>query len=167
MYKGQWLFIFVLLRIAVVQLLSCVRLFATLWTIAHQASLSFVISWSLLKLMYLESVMSSNHLIFCFPFLFLPSNFLSIKGFSNDSAFCIRWPKYWSLSMNSFNEYSGIISFKIDWFILLAIQGALKSLLQHHSLKASLLLSIFMTQLSPYLLRVLSQQMNKKYLLYF
>ena len=94
------------------------------------------------------------YLIFCCPLLLLPSIFLSIKGFSNDSGFCIRWPKYWSFSINSFNEYSGIISSRIDWFILLAIQGALKSLLQHHTLKASLLLSIFMVQLSPYLLRV-------------
>ena len=124
-----------------VQLLSCVWLFATPWTAACQASLSFTISWSLLKLMSLESVMSSNHLTLCYPLLLLPSIFPSIRVFSNESVLCIRWPKYWSFSfsISPSNECSGLISFRIDWFDLLAVQGTLKSLLQHHSSKASIL----------------------------
>ena len=121
------------------------------WTAALQASLSFTISWSLLKLMSIESVMSFNHLILCHPLLLLPSIFLSIRVFSNESALCIRWPRYWSFSFSTSpcNEYSGLISFKIDWFDLLAVQGTLKSLLKHHSLKASTLWSsaFFMVQL--------------------
>ena len=124
-----------------VQSLSCVRLFATPWTAAHQASLSFTISQSLLKLMSTEPVMPSNHFILCHPNILLPSIFSSIRVFSNESALHIRWPKYWSFSfsISPSNEYSGLISFRIDWFDLLAVQGTLKSLLQHHNLKALIL----------------------------
>ena len=127
--------------IVVVQLLSCVWLFPTLWTAAHQASLSITISRSLLKLMSIESVMPSNHLILCCPLLLLPSIFPSIRVFSSESVLCIRWPKYWSFSfsISPSNEYSGWISFRIDWLGLLTVQGTLKSLLQHHSSKASVL----------------------------
>ena len=125
---------------------------ATPWTVACQASLSISNSRSLLKLMCIESVMPSNHLILCHPLLLLPSIFPSIRIFSNKSALCIRWPKYWSFSftIGPFNEYSGLISFRIDWFDLLAVQGTLKSLLQHHSSKASILWcsAFFMVQLS-------------------
>ena len=126
---------------SVVQSLSCVRLFAAPWTAARQASLSFTTSWSLLKLMSIESVMPSNHLILCCPLLLLPSIFPSINIFSNESALHIRWPKYWSFnfSISPSNEYSGLISFRIDWLDLLALQGTLKSLHQHHSTKASIL----------------------------
>ena len=117
------------------QLLS-VRLFVTPWTAAHQASLSITNSWSLLKLMSIKSVMPSNHLILCHPLLLPPSIFPSIRVFSNESTLCIRWPKYWSFSINPSNEYSGLISFRINWFDLLAVQETLKSLLQHHNLKA-------------------------------
>ena len=140
--------------VAVIQLLSCIWLFATPWTIACQASLSFTISLSLLKLMFIESVMPSNHLILCRPLLLLPSVFPSIRIFSNKSALHIRWPKYWSFSISPSNEYSGFISFRIDWFDLLAVRGTLKSLLQHHCLKASILRrsAFFMVQLShPYM----------------
>ena len=111
---------------AVVQLLSCVRLFATPWTAALQASLSFTISQSSLRLMSIESVMPSNHLVLCHPLL-LPSIFPSIRVFSNESALCIRWPKYWSFSfsINPSNEYSGFLSFRTDWLDLLAVQGIL------------------------------------------
>ena len=124
-----------------VQLLSRVRLFLTPWTAAHQASLSLTISWSLLKLMSIESVMPSNHLILCCPLLLLPSIFPSIRVFSNESALRMRWPKYWSFSFNisRSNEHSGLISFRMDWLDLLAVQVTLKSLLQHHSSKASIL----------------------------
>ena len=131
------------------QSLSCVWLFATPWTAARQASLSFTISWSLLKLLSIELVMPSNHLFLCHPLLLLPSVFPSIRVFSNKSALPIRWPKYWSLSfsISPSNEYSGLISFKIDWFDLLAVQGTFKSLLQHHNSKASILWhSAFMVQ---------------------
>ena len=113
----------------------------TPWTAAHQASLSITNSQSLLKLMSMESVMPSNHLILCRPLLLLPSVFPSIRVFSNESVLCIRWPKYWSFSfsISPFKEYSGLISFRMDWFDLLAVQGTLKSLLQHHSSKASVL----------------------------
>ena len=126
--------------ISSVQSLSCVWLFAAPWTAAHQASLSITNSQSLLKLMSIESVMSSNHLIFCHPILLLPSIFPNIKVFSNESALPIRWPKYWSFSFNisPSNEYLGLI-FRMDWLDLLAVQGTLKSLLQHHSSKASIL----------------------------
>ena len=120
------------------QLLSHIWLSVTLWAAACQASLSFTISQSLLRLMSIESVMLSNHLILCCPLLLLPSIFPSIRVFSNESALCIRCPKYWSLgfSTSTFNEYSGLISFRIDWFDLLAVQRTLKSLLQHNNLKA-------------------------------
>ena len=124
-----------------VQLLSCVRLFATPWTAAHQASLSITVSQSLLKLMSTESVMPSSHLTLCCPLLLLPSIFPSIRVFSNESALHIRWPKYWSFrfSISPSNEYSGLISSRMNWLDLLAVQGTLKSLLQHHSSKASIL----------------------------
>ena len=114
-----------------VQSFSRIRLFATPWTAACQASLSITNSRSLLKLMSIESVMPSNHLILCHPLLLLPSIFPNIRIFSNESALCIRWPKYWSLSFNisPFNEYPGLISFRMDWLDLLAVQGTLKSLL--------------------------------------
>ena len=123
------------------QSLSFVLQFATSQTVAHQAPLSSAISRSLLKFMSIESVMPSNHLIFCRPLLLLPSVFPSIRVFSNKSALCIRWPDYWSFSfsISPSSEYSGLIFFRIDWFDLLAVQGTLKSLLQHHSLKASVL----------------------------
>ena len=125
----------------VVQLLSCVRLSATPWTAAHQASLSLTISQSLLKLMSIESVMPFNHLVFCHPLLLLPSIFPSIRVFSSELALCIRWPKYRSFSISPSNEYSDLISFKTDCFDLCAVQGTLKNLLQHHSSKASILWS--------------------------
>ena len=120
-----------------VQLLSHVRLFATPCTAARQASLSITNSRSLLKLMSIALVMPSNHLILCCPLLLLPSICLSIRVFSNESALCIRWPKYWSFSFNitPSNEHPGLISFRMDWLDLLAVQGTLKSLLQHHSSK--------------------------------
>ena len=133
-------------------MLSHVRLFATPWTTACQASLSITNSWSLLRLMSIELVMPSNHLILCHPLLLLPSIFPSIRVFSNESALHIRWPKYWSFSFNisPSNEHSGLISFWIDWLDLLAVQGTLKSLLQHHSSKASILRrsAFFTVQLS-------------------
>ena len=137
-------------------LLSCDQLFVIPWTIAHEASLSFTVSRSLLKLMFIESVMPSNHFILCRPLLLLPSVFPSIRVFSNESVLRIRWPKYWrfSFSISLSNEYSGLISFRMDWLDLLAVQGTLKSLLQHHSLKASILQcsAFFMVQLShPYM----------------
>ena len=140
----------------VVQLLSCVQFFATPWTATHQASLSFPISQSLLRLMSIESVMPSNHLILCHFLLLLPSIIPSIRVFSNELALCIRWPKNWSFSfsVSPSNEYSGLISFRMDWFDLLAVQGTLKSLLQYHSSKASILWcsAFFMAQLShPYM----------------
>ena len=125
-------------------------LFASPGTRARQAPLSFTISWSLLKFMSIELVTLSNHFILCRPLLVLPSIFPSIRVFSNELAICIRWPKYWSFSISPSNEYSGLISFRIDWFHLLAGQGTLKSLLQHHSSKASILQlsAFFMVQLS-------------------
>ena len=126
-----------------VQLLSHVRLFATPWTAVHQASLSITNSRSSLRLMSIESMMPSNHLILCRPLLLSPSMFPSIRVFSNESALHRRWPKYWSFSFNisPSNEYSGLISFRMNWLDLLAVQGTLKSLLQHHSSKASILWS--------------------------
>ena len=139
-----------------IQSLSPVQLFVTSWTAARQASLSITNSWSLLKLMSIESVMPSNHLILCRPLLVLPSIFPSIRVFSNESVLLIRWPKYWSFSFNisSSNEHPGLISFRMDWLDLLAVQGILKSLLQHHSSTASIIQSsaFFMVQLShPYM----------------
>ena len=134
---------------------SHVRLSAASWTAAHQASLTFTISQGLLKLISIESMMPSNHLIFCFLLLLLPSIFPSIRVFSNESAFCIRWPKNQSfnISISLSNEYSGLISFRIDWFDLLAVQGTLKILLQHHNLKASVVwcLAFFMIYYFTYL----------------
>ena len=120
----------------VVQSLSCIQLFVTQWTAAHLASLSFIFP-SLPRLMSIESVMPSNHLVLCSPLLFLPSIFPSIGVFSSESALHIRWPKHWSFSfsISPSNEYSGLISFRIDWFDLLAVQGTLKSLLQYHTIR--------------------------------
>ena len=136
----------------VLQLLSHVWLFATPWTAACQASLSFTILQSLLKFISIESVMLSNHLILCHPLLLLPSILPNIRVFSGESALHIRWPKYWSFSFSIClsNEYSGLISFRIDWFDLLAVQGALKSLCQHHSSKVAILWhsAFFMVQIS-------------------
>ena len=139
-----------------VQSLSHIQLFATPWTAARQSSLSITNSRSLLKLMSVESVMPSNHLILCHPHLLPPSIFPSIRVFSSESVLHIRWPKYWSFSfsISSSNEYSGLISFRIDWLDLLAVQRTLKSLLQHYSSKASILRrsAFFMVQLShPYM----------------
>ena len=134
----------------VVQLLSCVQLFATPWTAACQTSLSITNSQSLLKLMSIESVMPSNHPILCHPLLLLPPIFHSMRVFSNESAPCIRWPKYWSFIISPSNEYSRLISFRIDWFDLLLVQGTLKSLLQHHSLTLSTLCGPALTSIHDY-----------------
>ena len=135
-----------------VQLLSHVLLFVTPWTAAHQASLSITNSGSLLELMSIESLMPSNHFILCHPLLLLPAIFPSIRVFSDELALHIRWPKYWSFSfhISPSNEHPGLISFRMDWFDLLAVQGTLKSLLQHHSSKASILQHsvFFIVQLS-------------------
>ena len=135
-----------------VQLLSCVWLFATPWTSACQASLPITNSWSLPKPLSIESVMIFNHLILCRPLLLLPSIFPSIRGFSNQSALRMRWPKDWSFSFNisPFSEHPGLISFTMYWLDLLAVQGTLKSLLQHHSSKESILWcsAFFIVQLS-------------------
>ena len=134
----------------VVQLLSHAQLFVTPWTEAQQASLSFTISRSLLKLMSIESVMPSNHLILCCPLLLIPSIFPSIRVFSSELALHIRWPNYWSFSISPSKEYSGLIFFRIDWFDHLASQGTLKSLLQHCNSKALILWysAFFVVQLS-------------------
>ena len=137
-------------------MLSHIRFFATPWTAACQATLPITNSWSLPKLMSIKSVMPSSHLILCRPLLLLPSIFPSIRVFSNQSALRIRWPKYWSFSysISLSNEYSGSISFRMDWLDLLAVQGTLRSLLQHHSSKASILQcsAFFIVQLShPYM----------------
>ena len=139
-----------------VQSLSCARPFVTPWTAAREASSSITNSWSFVKLMSIESVMPSNHLILCHPLLITPSIFPSIKVFANESVLCIRWPKYWSFnfSISPSNEYSGLISFSMNWLDLLAVQGTLNSLLQHHSSKASILWhsAFFIVQLShPYM----------------
>ena len=139
-----------------VQFLSCVQLFVTPWTAACQVSLSISNSQSLLKFMSIESVMPSNHLILCHPLLFPPSVSPSIRVFSNESALRIRWPKYWSfsISISPSSEYSGLISFRMDWLDLFAVQGTLRSLLQHHSSKPSILQhsAFFTVQLShPYM----------------
>ena len=137
-----------------IQSFSHVRLLVTPWTAAHQASLSITNSWSLPKLMPIKSVMPSHHLILCHPLL-LPSTFPTIRVLSNESVLHIRWPKYWnfSFSISPSNEYSGLISIRMDWLVLLAVQGSLKNLLQHHSPRGSILWSsaFFMGQLShPY-----------------
>ena len=141
----------IIINIVVAQLLSCVQLSVTPLTAACLACLSFSVSWSLLKLMSVVSVMPSNHLILCCLLLLLPSIFLSTRVFSSESALCIRQPKYWSFrfSISPSNEHLGLISFRIDWFDLLIVQGTLKSL-QHHSLKASILWgsALFMVQLT-------------------
>ena len=135
--------LFFLLTFSSVQLLSSVQLFETPWTAACQASLSITNSQSLLKLTFIESVIPSDHVMFCHSLLLLPSIFPSIRVFSNESVLPMRWLKYWSFSfsISSSNEYSEMISFRMDWLDLLAIQGTLKSLLQHHSSKASILQS--------------------------
>ena len=112
-----------ILQVVVVQLISHVQHFVTPWTAAHQAPVSFTISWSLLKVMSIESVRPSNHLIICLPLLFLSLIFPSIRVFSNEWSFHVRWPKFWSFTINPFNEYLGLISFRTDWFDLLALQG--------------------------------------------
>ena len=141
-----------------VQLFTYIQLFVTPWTAAHEASLSITKSRSLPKLMSLEPVMLSNHLILCCPLFFLPSIFPSIRVFSNESVLCIRWPEYWSFSfsISPSNEYSGLISVRMHWLVVLALQGTLKSILQHHSSKASILLlsAFFIDQLSHPLKRV-------------
>ena len=144
-----------MVRFSSVQLLSHVHLFATPWTAAHQVSLSITNSRSPLKPMSIESVMPPSHIILCHPLLLLPSIFPSIRVFSKEPAFCMRWPKYWSFSFNisPSNEHPGLISFRMDWLNLLAVQGTLKSLFQHHSSKASILRdsAFFIVQLShPY-----------------
>ena len=148
-----------------VQLFSCVRLFETPWITARQASLSITNSWSLPKLLSIESVMPSSHLILCRPLLLLLPILPSISVFSNESTLLMRWPKYWSFSfsISPSNEHPGLISFRMDWLDLLAVQGTLKSLLQHHSSKASILQhSAFLTvQLSrPYMTTRISQMMG-------
>ena len=151
LYADSWK-----LQFSSVQSLSRVQLFATPWTTARQASLSITNSRSSLRFTSIESVMPSNHLFLCHPLLLLPSIFPSIRVFSNESALHIRWPKYWSFSfkISPTNEHPGLISFRIDWLDLLAVQGTLKSLLQHHSSKASILRhsAVFIVQLShPYM----------------
>ena len=149
--KNHWV-----VHIVVVQLLSSVQLFETSWTAAHQASLSSTIPWSLLKFISIELVMPSSHLILCRPLLLLPSVVPRIRVFSNESVLRMRWPKCWSFSfcISPSKEYSGLISFRMDWLDLLAVQGTLKTLLQHHSSKASILRhsAFFIVQLShPYM----------------
>ena len=143
-------------KITVVESFSCVWLFAIPWTAAPKASLSFTISWSLLKLMSIELMMPSSHLILCHPLLLLPAILPSIRVFPNESTLYIRWPKYWSFcfSISPSNEYSELISFRIDWFDLLAVKGTLKSLLPLHNSKAPILRhsAFFIVQLShPYI----------------
>ena len=151
-----YFFFFGIMVLSSVPSLSCVQLFETPWTAACQASLFITNSCSLLKLMSIELVMPSNHLILYCPLLLLPSMSPSIRVFSSESVLRIRWPKYWSFSfsISPSNEYSGLISFRMDWLDLLAVQGTLKSLLQHHSSKASILQRsvFFIVQLShPYM----------------
>ena len=147
----NWMSNAFLVGIVVVYSLNRAQLFATPWTAAHQASLSFTISKSLLNFMSIQSLMPSNHLILCCPLLLPPSIFPSIRVFSNESAPCIRWPKYWSFSFSicPSNECSGLTSFKIDWFDLLEVQGTHKSLLKRHSSKVSIVQrsAFFMAQL--------------------
>ena len=155
-FGGRWTSILSLVTFSLVQLLRRVWLLLTPWTAARQASLSITNSQSILKLMSIEWVMPSNHLVLCCSLLLLPSIFPSIRVFSNESVFHIRWPNFWgfSFSISPSNDYSGLISFRMDWFDLLAIQGTLKSLLWHHSLKASILWlsAFFMIQAShPYM----------------
>ena len=127
----------------VVQLLSCIQLFMIPWIASHQASLSFSNSWCLLRLTSFDLMMPSNHVILCCPLFLLLSSFPSIRVFSSESTLCIRWPEYWSVSFSLSNEYSGLVSFRIDWFDFLAVQRTLKSLLQNHSSPSVLQCSIF------------------------
>ena len=143
LFEAYWLVVILCYtQLSSDQVLSRVQFFATRWTAARQPSLSFTNSWSLLKLVSIKSVMPCNHLIFCHPLLLLPSIFPSIRVFSKESVLCIRWPKYWSFSfiISPSNEYSGLISFRMDLFDLLAVQGTLKTLLQHHFKSISSLL---------------------------
>ena len=156
------MFLSISLNLSSAQSLSCVQLFATPWTAARQASLSITNSQSPPKPMSIVSVMPSNHLILCHPLLLLLSIFPSIRVFSNESALRIKWPKYWSFSFNisPSNEHPGLISFRMDWLDLLAVQGTLKSLLQHHSSKASILQhsAFFIVQLShPYMTTIVNR----------
>ena len=151
-----WVWLWVVSEFSSVQSLSRVRLFATPWITARQATLSITNSRSLFKLMSIELVMPSSHLILCCPLLFLPPILPSIRVFSNESTLCMRWPKYWSFSfsISPSNEHPGQISFRMDWSDLLAVQGTLESLLQHHSSKATILWcsAFFSVQLShPYM----------------
>ena len=150
-------------QFSAVQSLSHVQLFATPWTAACQASLSITSSQNLLKLMSIKSVMLSNHLILCHPLLLLPSIFLSIRVFSNDTIFHIRWPKYWScsFSISTSNEYSGLISFRMDWLDLLAVQGIVKSFLQHHKVYPSALMPLFLWVSLHFVSLVLLREINK------
>ena len=150
-------------QFSAVQSLSHVQLFATPWTAACQASLSITSSQNLLKLMSIKSVMLSNHLILCHPLLLLPSVFLSIRVFSNDAIFHIRWPKYWScsFSISTSNEYSGLISFRMDWLDLLAVQGIVKSFLQHHKVYPSALMPLFLWVSLHFVSLVLLREINK------
>ena len=143
--RRDYLPLFLAQVVVVVQLLSRVQLSVAPWTAGRQASLSFAISWHLFRLMSSDSVMSSNQLLLCHPLLLLPSIFPNSRVFSSELALRIRWPKYWKVSfgISPSNEYSGLISFRIDWFDLLAVQGTLKTPLQHHSLKASIRHSAF------------------------
>ena len=157
----------ILKTISSVQSLSSVQLFATPWITACQASLSITSSWSLLKLMPIELVMPSSHLILCRPLLLLPPVPPSIRVFSNKSTLRMRWPKYWnfSFSISPSNEHPGLISFRMDWLDLLAVQGTLKSLLQHHSSKASMLWhsTFFTVQLShPYMTTVKTVALTRR-----
>ena len=150
---------YLVIQFSSVQSFSCVQLFATPWTAACQASLSITNSWSLPKLMSIESVMPSNHLILCHPLLLLSSIFPSIRVFSSESILCIKWPQSWSFSfsISPSNKYSGLIPFRMDCFDLLAVQGTLKSLLQQHSSEASILQrsAFFVVQLSPLVIQVI------------
>jgi len=154
-----------------VQLLSHVRLFATPWITAHQASLSITNSQSSLKLMSIKLVMPSSHLILCHPLLLLPPIPLSIKVFSNESTLHMRWPKYWSFSfsISPSNEHPGLVSFRMDWLDLLSVQGTLKSLLQHHSSKASILRhsAFFTVQLSDPYMTILNPKPSQNYIFSF
>ena len=134
-----------------IQWLNHVQLFVTPWTLSCQSLLFYTITRSLLKFMFTESVMLSDHLILCWPLLLLPSIWPSIRVFFSELALCIRWPNYWSFSISHFNAYSGLISFRMDWLDLFAVQGTLKSLFQHHSSEASIPWhsAFFMVQLSP------------------
>ena len=151
-YKLLLILIYLVHLFSSVQSLSCVQLFATPWIAARQASLFITISWSSLRLTSIKSVMPSSHLILCHPFLLLPPISPCIRVFSNESTLCMRWPKYWSFSfsISPSKQHPGLISFRMDWSDLLVVQGTRKSLLQHHSSKASILqcLAFFTVQLS-------------------